>query len=442
MKYLVLLMVFLLPFHALLITTLKCKLGVDTNILRFWKEILISVLVWLAITKWLKEKDWSLKKFFASNYLMWTIVAFIICSFIYIFFPYFELKISAFLWFKYDVYFLFAFIVWLYLITKNSIVENILKTIFVSSALIMGIFLPWYLFGDISNLSEIFWYSNKVSTYEANSCISFAQNVDWHHRFQWTFGWPIQFSVYLTAFYILYLWMLFNSQIQKTSNKFKLMLVIPTLFVFTSIFYSYSKTSILWLFFAIIIFLYLVRKIVFKKEITKKMIWIFLAISALPILIILVIKRDLFLHIWSVINRFDNLVQSFEMFFYNPIWYWLGIAWPASWIWKSIESAWNWQIAIASVTETYKFLPENWFVQILLEQWIVWLALFISVIWIIWNELYKIVKRKKDYLSISIFTAFVGLLFMWNFTHVFEESATSYSFFLIIWAYIWINRKG
>jgi len=49
--------------------------------------------------------------------------------------------------------------------------------------------------------------------------------------------------------------------------------------------------------------------------------------------------------------------------------------------------------------------------------------------------------RKKDLLSISIFVAFITLIFMANFTHAFEESATSYILFLIIWAHL-LNNKS
>jgi len=56
------------------------------------------------------------------------------------------------------------------------------------------------------------------------------------------------------------------------------------------------------------------------------------------------------------------------MFFYNPIGYGLGIAGPASQIGSSIESAGNWQIATSTATTTHRFLPENWYVQIALEQ--------------------------------------------------------------------------
>ena len=58
-----------------------------------------------------------------------------------------------------------------------------------------------------------------------------------------------------------------------------------------------------------------------------------------------------------------------------------------------------------------------------------------------WSYLYQIAVRKKDFLSIWIFVSFVSILFMANFTHIFEEAATSYTLFMLLWAYIVNNYK-
>ena len=159
----------------------------------------------------------------------------------------------------------------------------------------------------------------------------------------------------------------------------------------------------------------------------KQAVW-WLSIIWIILVFILYVKRNLFLHPEAILWRVENLITSINMFFRNPFWYWLWIAWPASQLWTSENEV------LASSAR--KFLPENWYVQILLEQSIIWLALFISILIIVWNQLWKIAIRKKDYFSIWLFTSFITIIFMWNFTHVFEESATSYILFLIIWAYI------
>ncbi len=434
-KFLFIFFLFLLPFHALIITTLKCKFGIDTNILRFWKEWLVIILLLITfIDLHLKKK--KISDLLRWNYLVWTTIAFIICSLFYIWFPYLEFKVSNFLWFKYDVFFLFCLIIWIYL---NFIKDNfklLLNTIFIAWFSWITVFLPWYIFWDISALSDIFWYSDKVSTYKANSCISFAQNVTWgHHRFQWTFASPINFSIFLVVFYLIYLGSILSLEFKNKSLKY-LLLIIPTIFVIPSIFYSYSKTSILWLVFWLSLFAYLSSKFIFNKSLNKKQINYLYTILIIIFIWIVIVKKDLFLHPEAILNRLENLNRSLEMFLYNPIWYWLWVAWPASQIWRSIESLWNWQIMAQSTSSIAVFLPENWYVQILLEQWILGLSLFLGIFIIIWLKLLDIIKRKKDYLSIAILSSFMSICFMALFCHAFEDSAIVYPLFLVIWAYI------
>jgi len=445
MKILIITLVALLPLHALLVTTLKCKFWLDTNILRFWKEIILAVLFIATFFQTMRPKrspiggkkyNWNFSKLYKNNYLLWMITLFSLFSFAFIFLPFLQPKLASYLGFKYDVFFLIALVIWLYLNIVRENLNTILKTVFISSWFILSIFTPWYLFWDISAVTSIFWFSSEVSTYTANSCISFSQNVEWQHRFQWSFAWPIRWSVFLTVFYVIYLWFILHNFRKSKKSIFYSLLIIPSIFIIISIFFSYSKTTILWLIFWISVFSYLTYKIKFNKKISKKIITVVSVIPALALISVALLKKDLFLHLGSVINRFDNIITSIEMFIYNPFGYWLWIAWPASWTWNSIESAWNWQIAVASSWSTHKFLPENWFLQILLEQWLIWLSIFLSLMLIIWLKLLDIVKNKKDYLSIWIFTSYVSIIFMANFTHAFEESATSYILFLIIWAYI------
>jgi len=428
MKYLIQIFVFLLPFHAILVTYLKCKAWIDTDILRFWKEWVIIFLLFIVWVKVLWNNNFKLEKIYKNNYLLWLITAFTISSFIYIYFPYFQPKISSYLWFKYDVFFLFALIIWLYLSSIKNNFDSILKSIFASIWLILIIFLPWYLFWDIKTSTEIIGFNDKPSTYEANGCISFAQNVTgWHNRFQWSFWDPIRWSVFLVIFYFIYVSFVLHKEL---NNKFlrNVLIIIPSIFVLTSIFFAYTKTSMLGFLFWSLLFFYLVRKIKFGKEIGKKFIITSSSIIWIILFIILYIKRHLFLHPEAILGRIENLIISIDMFFYNPFGYWLGIAGPASQLATSSNSSLS-----AGVN---KFLPENWYIQILLEQSLIGLWLFIWILSIIWVYLWRIVKLKKDYLSIWIFVSYITILFMANFTHIFEEAATSFILFMIIWAYI------
>jgi len=429
MKILVSLLIFLLPLHAFIITVLKCKYGIDTNILRFWKEITLCTL-WIIILYRIYSSGSSVRKIYKNNTLLWLISIFIACCAIYMYFPFFELKAASVLWFRYDAFFFIAMIAWLYSGLLWDL-RSIIKMLFISTFGILIIFLPWYIFGDISSLAVKFWYSAEVSTYTANSCISFAQNVDGQHRFQGTFWWPIRFSVFLTIVGSLFAGWLLSSTRFTRKQQYLLGAGFASLII-PAIFFSYSKTSILGAMFAIWTFILLSYKYIYRKKITKKFysyVWVSLMS---PILLVAVFKWELFLHFWAVLNRLENLGKSVEMFFYNPYGYGLGIAGPASQIGNSIESAWSWQVATATVLRVHKFLPENWYVQIALEMWIIGISIFMALIILIGYRLIDLIKRKRDYMSVWITTAYFALLFMALFTHAFEEAATSYVLFLII----------
>ncbi len=431
MRNLIGLLIFLLPLHAFLITIFKCKYGINTDLLRFWKELILIFLVIFTFFKAYRENNFSLKKLYHKNTLLGLTTAFIISSIVYIFFPFFTLKAASVLGFKYDVFFLLALLVGLYIGSSREDLRFYMKTLFLSTFGILIVFLPWYLFGDISTLSGLFGYSNEVSTYTANQCISFAQNVEGQHRFQGTFGGPIRFSVFLTIVGSLFTgWLL--SATRFTKKQKQIFLLGAGVFILPAIFFSYSKTSMLGVVFAAGVFSLLTYKYVYKKKITRKFysrlaLWAFI-----PLVIVAILKKDLFLHLWSVMNRLDNLSKSLEMFFYNPIGYGLGIAGPASQIGNSIESAGNWIIATNTTQVVHKFLPENWYLQILLEQGIIWFSLFVSLLILIGFRLIARVRRHRDFLDVWVATAYFSLLFMALFTHAFEESATSYILFLFI----------
>lgn len=430
MKHILTVLIFLLPFHALVITILKCKYAVNTDLLRFWKELIILWVLSTIFLKVYKHYNWSFKKILERNTLVWLTLSFILCSAFYIYFPFMEIKVASFLGFRYDVFFFLTLLIGLYSWLVWEI-RYFIKTLCVATFGILVLFLPWYLFGDISALASLFGYSAEVSTYTANACISFAQNVEGQHRFQGTFGGPIRFSVFLTIVGSLFTWWLLSSE--RFTKKYKITLWIWFMaLILPAIFFSYSKTSMLWVLFAGAIFALLTYKYHFRKKITRNFYLTLWGITTLPIILVALLKWELFLHLWSVLNRLDNLGRSFEMFWYNPFGYGLGIAGPASQIGNSIESAWNWTIATNTVSRVYKFLPENWYVQILLEQWIIGFALFMSLMLLIGYRLLDLVKRKRDYLSVGITTAYFALCFMALFTHAFEEAATSYILFFLI----------
>jgi len=430
MKNILWVLIFLLPLHAFVITVIKCKYWVDTNILRFWKELILIVLLVFVFFKTYAKSNWSLKKIYKNNTLLGVTTLFIFSSAAYIYLPFFEIKTASVLGFKYDVFFFLAMIIGLYCGLVWEI-RYFLKLLFLSTFGILIVFLPWYIFGDISSLAENFGYSSEVSTYTANSCISFAQNVEWQHRFQGTFWGPIRFSVFLTIVWSLFAGWILSSTRFDIRKKYLLAGVFYAL-ILPAIFFSYSKTSMLGALFAVWVFSALTYKYIYNRKITAKFYIALWTLCTVPLALVALVKWELFLHLWAMVHRLQSLSTSLEMFFYNPFGYGLWIAWPASQLGSSIESAGSWQIATSSVLSIHTFLPENWYVQILLEQWLIGFSLFMALMMIIGLRLLHLVKTQRNYLNIWITTAYFSLCLMALFTHSFEESATSYILFFLI----------
>ena len=88
MKYFVATFFFLLPFHAFLITFLKCKLDINTNIIRFWKEIFLIGFFVYTVFFVLKRYKYNVSKIYENNYILGTITTFSLISLFYVFFPF------------------------------------------------------------------------------------------------------------------------------------------------------------------------------------------------------------------------------------------------------------------------------------------------------------------------------------------------------------------
>jgi hypothetical protein len=114
-----------------------------------------------------------------------------------------------------------------------------------------------------------------------------------------------------------------------------------------------------------------------------------------------------FAYIWEIIN--------------NSLWHWLWTSWPA------IHHEWT-------------MLPENYFMQIMLDIWTVWFILWCIIIFQI-LIIFKTIendfqKRKYSDEDAAVFLQRkrlllwrIALLIMWLFLHVFEDSMVNYLFF-------------
>jgi hypothetical protein len=117
----------------------------------------------------------------------------------------------------------------------------------------------------------------------------------------------------------------------------------------------------------------------------------------------------------------------------HPLWHWLGTSWPA-------------------VHHKWTMLPENYFMQIMLDIGTVWFILWTAVIF----QILLIFKNIEDYIKKSKLDTekelaylhwnglYIGLIILFViglFLHVFEDSMVNYLFFISFWLISWYISK-
>ena len=107
----------------------------------------------------------------------------------------------------------------------------------------------------------------------------------------------------------------------------------------------------------------------------------------------------------------------------QPLWYGLGSSWPA-------------------VHHSWMFLPENYYLQLMLDLGTVWFLIWCWVLfyWIYEQKKLRLNLIKKEAISDDNYQLFItlqrgilALLVMALFLHVFEDSMVNYLFFVPYW---------
>lgn len=379
---------------------------------------MVLLFLWVGLIPVLRGKIQFKSIIKKDNFLLKYTLAYIVLCVIYLYIPHFHPETPSFLGFRYDIFFLLAFLAGYLFDSTSSNIKTLLKYVFFTTTSIVVIFLLWYIFFDIWTTVGVFWFSSRVSVFNPFECLSFSQNIIGNHRLQATFWWPIRYSVYLVVVYFILLGAFMDTKMSVIYKKY-IYVMSGTLLILLSIFFSYSKTSYIGFLLGAIIFLFMSWKMFMKNKFPQKYLQLIIVFGVLFGIGWMYIYRDLFLHIGSMLKRFENLLFSFELLRDNIFWYGLGIAGPAS--------------TVATLSNYFEpFLPENWYIQVWLETGIVGLFLLLNIIWLIGKRLFWISLGRKEYYWIGLFCAFVSLCVMALFTHSFEEAATSYLLFFLI----------
>ena len=257
-----------------------------------------------------------------------------------------------------------------------------------------------------------YWGLDDYS-YGENPPIYYLPWYEWTLRRQWFFSWPNNYWYFLVAF-LPFVWRFFTNKIKKKEN------TVLSIFALTIwIAWMVAKLSRAVLVWMVVVFVALYRsKLKSKKRrLIRWGIWLLIAIVVLSVL-----KRE------STVGHITSKLSTIPEVISHPFGHWLGSSGPA------IHYEW-------------KYLPENYFLQIMLDIWTVWflfrtfmlICLLLVQYKVIWINKWKLTNEEEYQLQVlyKLQIWFFALFIMWLFLHVFEDSMVNYLFFTIFGIVLW-----
>lgn len=310
-------------------------------------------------------------------------------------------------WIKYDLYFLFVFLsaifTW-YVYSKDKIWFQKYFNIFMWSSVFIILF--WFLrqglkyfFPDI--FYKIWYWPVGDYVHWTNPPIYYRTGRGGMERLSWIFSGPNNYGYFLVLFFSLYFTYFYNKFKNKIYSWFA---IIPYL---VATVWTLSRWAIIWVW----VQLYLLISNMIKNK-KYLYLWTFFAVI-IWIVLILFTKHS------SSIEHILKTNDSLKYVISNIWWYWLGTSWP-------------------SVHYNWYLLPENTYLQILIDLWVIGMICWIMFFYYILKP--HFVSKKFDY-NFMLMQWFFALLFVWLFLHVFEDSMVNYLFFINFWLLIWMENR-
>jgi hypothetical protein len=318
-------------------------------------------------------------------------------------------------WWRYDFMFLIVLIIYKHWLEFLKIKPRKLLKRFLYSgvgALFFGFCLK---FRFKEEWLTYFWYVDYISSRVYSWWIPTYHGLENSgiRRFQWIFEGPNAMAFFLVLFSGSFLYL------QKKKNEFYVFVVI--LFLFWLLLLTYSRSAILGVLAAFSIVFLLNIKYVYKHY--KKTLISLLVIWLAFLSIFWIIFQDKIINIVlrpsSTEGHFDRMEIGFNRFLEKPFGAWLAESGPAyRYIYPDKQTK----------EDEIKYIPESWFIQVLVEGGFLYFLAFLSIIWIILFRLYKH--------SLVMFWVLFAIVVMNVFLHSFEATYLSILLFLFTWLFI------
>ena len=287
---------------------------------------------------------------------------------------------------------------------------------------LLSILLLWWVWQWLKLISPdiffSFWYWKLDDFhYWENPPIYYLTGYEGTLRRQWLFAWPNNYWYFLILFLPLFLYFFPLKEFRRIKewNKTDWGNFLLVLLWVVSIIATISRAAIIW---CCIIFLLL--NIAFLKKHKK-------ASSLIGILLLVLLFWISYLKRDSTVSHLQAKRNGVQEVINQPLWYWLWSSWPA-------------------VHHTWAFLPENYYLQLMLDMGTIW---FLIRCWVVFLWLFEEKKLRLRILAaqewdnevyqifLALQTGFIALLVMGFFLHVFEDSMVNYLFFVLYWLALW-----
>lgn len=375
----------------------------------FIKELLIIMLFFSLIYEYIKQK--KVPRFDVLDYLVF---AFVIYGVAITFVNGLWLK-SIIFGGRYDFMFLIVMVIYKHSNTFLKVKTNKLIQLFLFSGLASLFFWIVFKFTMKEEYLINFWFVNYVGNWVYSWGVPNYHGLEGTgiRRFQWILDGPNPMAYFLIIFSGFYIYL------QK--NKKEYYVILSAFLLFILLFLTYSRSALLWVGFAVLLLFSLQAKFLYKNY--KKYLYAFLIFTSLFWVTIGFIFQDslksIVLRHGSTSGHFERMKVGIKRFTKKPMWAWLAESGPA-------------YRAIYPEKQTAKdevfYIPESWYIQLLVEWWILYLWVFLSILYIILSSLFRTSK--------TLFAMFIAILIMNVFLHIFEASYLSILLFIFIWLFL------
>lgn len=412
-------LLYVLLYHVLVTFFSFWQDIVSSYVLLLIRDVAWVLLVAVAVLQWIFQKEvrHSIKKFFSRRGdLVVLSLALVILSIVVSIFLGVSVK-QIFVWIKYTLYYIFPFFSAIYLwfywkgrLQKKGLdwEEKLKKFIYVSWISLIVVLLVWWCWQIAKNIWPDFffqfWYGPLWDyIYWKEPPLYYLTWPNWFQRLSGLFSWPNNYWYFLVAFFWLYRYWIRKFVAKKSLKTLLWILYILTLLA------TFSRGAILWVLVQVVLIAFVIYRTQRKLIVRAMVAWV------LAVWLLTAFKWS------STIAHIDAKLTSLEHISHKPFGFGL------------------WSNGPSSILQWWWYLPENFFVQVMMDIWVLWFIVW-GILWIatlLKTRLVYFGIQKNRTLLFFCTVGFVGLMIEGLFLHVLEDSMVNYLYFVIWGVILW-----